>query len=553
MLGASSRLWILLSTWVLCVVCAAGCAPASRTELIVVVELGGDLEVPRDLSFLTIRVETRAGRLLRESLPFTGPDARRFPFTLGITQAEGRADAVDVFVDGFVTDVRPAVSRRVATQFVPGDRRVVHIVLERACFFADCTDGLTCLHGACIDPAVDPSTLPRYTGTLPDAGPPPDGGLDAPAFDVGVDAFVADDANLDAFTVPPDAARDANQDATTCEGDAGVRGEPAGCTLSRPPARPTCGDGGDDGFVRTVAMLDPQLDQSGGLWASRGFDLDGFCTNPVDPETPRECESPLGDPPQSDGPGGVDNVVGQAAYLSILTFVPDLQRDTERSARRGRSVPILRLRGWNGLADDARVRLDVSAAVDVLPEGTEPPPGGLEIENGLPDPRWDGTDTAYVGSNYFAAGDEDLPLISDDNAYVTGHTLVAHLPARAPIDFPVPNGVGRLRMTEPMIVAQIDPSTHQIESAVLVGRWAFVDMLDHLGDIGICAGVGEGDTFLAAFSLVGQRAMDVRSIPGSGGAGVQCDAMSAALPFVAASPVRWGGVIARELQPPGCP
>jgi hypothetical protein len=305
--------------------------------------------------------------------------------------------------------------------------------------------------------------------------------------------------------------------------------------------------------VRTIAMLDPQLDQSGGLWASRGFDLDGFCTNPIDPETPRECESPLGDPPQADGPGGVDNVVGAAAYLSILTFVPDLQRNTEASARRGRSVPILRLSRWNGLADDGRVRLVVSAAVDVLPEGSEPPAGGLEVDNGLPDPRWDGTDTAYVGSNYFAAGDEDLPLISDDNAYVTGHTLVAHLPARSPIDFPVPNGVGRLRMTEPMIVAQIDPDTRQIESGVLVGRWAFVDMLDHLGDIGICAGVGEGDMFLAAFSLVGQRVMDVRSIPGSGGAGVECDAMSAALPFVSASPVRWGGVIARELQPPRCP
>ncbi len=517
-------------------------------------ELGEGLEIPRDLTYATIRVETRAGRLLRESVPFTGPDARRFPLTLGITQAENRADDIDIFVEGFLADIRPSLSRRVATQFVPGDRRVVHIVLDRACYDRECQDGFTCVRGACVDPAVDPATLPRYTGSLPDGGPAPDSGLDAPSFDVGVDAHESPDAGMDApVEPPPDATRDANQDATTCEGDAGLLGEPVGCALKHPPARMTCGDGGDDGFVRHFAMLDPQLDQGGGVWASTAYDLDGYCTNPLVLDTPRECDSPLGDPPQADAAGGVDNVAGQTVYVSILTFIPGLQRDTELSARRGRSVPILRVSGWNGTANDARVRLEVSATIDVLPDGTGLPAGGLEVDNTLPQPRWDGTDTAYVGSNYYAAGDESLPLILDDNAYVTGFTLVARLPERAPIDFPVPNGVGRVRLTEPAIIAQLSPDGASIEHGVLMGRWAFVDMIGHLGDFGVCAGVGEGDMYLAALSLLGQRVLDVRSVRGTGGPGVSCDAMSAAVPFETGVAVRWGGLVARTLEPAGCP
>ena len=56
--------------------------------------------------------------------------------------------------------------------------------------------------------------------------------------------------------------------------------------------------------------------------------------------SPQECVAPLGDPVQADGPGGVDNVIGQSVYISLLTFLPDFQRDTNASARQGRSVPI---------------------------------------------------------------------------------------------------------------------------------------------------------------------------------------------------------------------
>jgi hypothetical protein len=533
----------------LCVSCSA----PPLTELVVVVELGDGLEVPRDMTYATIRIERISGQLVRESVPFTGPDARGFPLTLGLRQAEDQPDGLDIFVEGYLADML-AISRRVQTRFVPGDRRVVHIVLERACYVRTCDPGLTCRAGSCVDPELDPSTLPRYTGTLPDAGTL-DAGMDAASPDAGMDAPLPLDVGNDAAPdAPSDAARDAALDATTCEGDAGRSGMPEGCVLTRPPARVTCGgDGGDDGLVRTFALLDPVIDQSGGLWASSSFDLDGFCTNPLSPDSPQECVAPLGDPVQADGPGGVDNVVGQSVYISLLTFLPDFQRDTNESARRGRSVPILRIAGWNGEADDPRVSLSISAAIDVLPEGTSLPPTGLEVDNMLPSPRWDGTDTAYVAANYFAAADERFPLIADDNAYVTGYTLVARLPDRAPIDFPVPRGVGRIRLTAPIAVLDLAPDGRTVSNARLTGRWSFVDMLSHLGDIGVCTGSPDADMYLTAFNLLTQRVMDVRSVPGTGGAGVPCDAVSATLPFGAATAVRWGGIQSIELNPAACP
>jgi hypothetical protein len=532
----------------LCVSCSA----PPLTELVVVVELGDGLEVPRDITYATIRVERVSGQLLRESVPFTGPDARGFPLTLGLRQAENQPDSLDIFVEGYLADML-AISRRVQTRFMPGDRRVVHIVLERACYVRTCDRGLTCRAGACVDAEIDPGTLPRYTGTLPDAGTL-DAGMDAASPDAGMDAPVVIDVGNDAAPdAPSDAANDAALDATTCEGDAGLAGAPAGCVLSRPPARVTCGgDGGDDGLVRTFALLDPVVDQSGGVWASSAFDQDGFCTT-LTPGSPQECMAPLGDPVQPDGPNGVDNVIGQSIYVSLLAFLPDFQRDTNVSARRGRSVPIIRISGWNGEADDPRVALTIATAIDVLPEGTDLPPGGLEFDNTLPSPRWDGTDTAYVAANYFAAGDERFPLVADDNAYVTGYTLVARLPERAPMDFPVPRGVGRIRLTSPLVVVDLSPDGRSVSNARLSGRWAFVDMLSHLTDIGLCPGTMDADMYLTAFNLLSQRVMDIRSIPGSGGAGVPCDAASATLPFGAASSVRWGGVQPLELNPATCP
>lgn len=88
---------------------------------------------------------------------------------------------------------------------------------------------------------------------------------------------------------------------------------------------------------------------------------------------------------------------------------------------------------------------------------------------------------------------------------------------------------------------------------MFVGRWSYLDLLAHLDDLGVCPGTPATDMFLGAFDLLMRQSMDVRSIPGSGGPGVPCDAVSAALPFESGIPVRWGGTQPLELVPGDCP
>ena len=178
------------------------------------------------------------------------------------------------------------------------------------------------------------------------------------------------------------------------------------------------------------------------------------------------------------------------------------------------------------------------------------------LSNGLPDPAWDGTDTAYVGSNYFAAGDPDFPLIEDDNAYVTDRTLVMTLPPRAPIDIPTRQssaGVARIRLTESYLVAHLAADGGSIEAAVVVGRWAYVDVLTYVDALGVCPGDPLDDMFIRSFSVLVQRSLDVRSVAGTGGPTVDCDALSAALPFETGPSVIWGGPQPLTITPATCP
>jgi hypothetical protein len=532
----------------------AACAPPSPTELVLVVDLGDGLEVPRDLTYATIRVSTASGELLREGVAFTGPDAQRFPLTLGLRQASGRADHVDFRIEAFSGATRPAITRLVSTEFVPGARRLVYVRLDRACLARDCEPGRTCDAGACLEPWIEPATLPAFEGELPDADVREDAGP-SELVDAGLDASREDAPDAPSpIDVGLDAARDADLhdapellDATSCRSDAFVRVEPPECPIVRPVTRPSCGDG-DDGVVRTFALIDPVYDQSAGVWATDSFDLDALCTSASDPAPVTECLPPTDDLPPTDGPGGVDNVLGQTVYPTILTLVPDFQYLARLRALAGHAVPIVQISGWSGGDDDPRVRVVVATALDILPAGEPPPDPAHVLDN--PIPRWDGLDEAYLGNDSFVAGE---PTIVDDNAYVSGRVLVARLPDRSPLDFPAARGPARVRLTEPRIVLTLAADGASITSAVVLGRWSYTDMLAHLGDLGICPRTAEGDAYLATFDLVVRRVMDVRAAAGTGGPGVACDAISTALPFAVGRPVRWAGVLALSAGPTGCP
>lgn len=531
---------------------ALGCsAQPELTEIILTVDLAPRLAPMRDVASVDIQIVVRSDTVVDTRVPV--PDRSGLPLTLGVRSASGQESPVQIDVTGNAPDATPLVARSVRTHFLHGERRVVQVVLDLDCAHVDCGSGLTCIAASCARDVVDPLTLPTYTGTLPDAGlVPVDAGMDAPApRDAGTDARDAGPPDA-----PPDAGpTDAGRDAASCSPDAMVVGMPDGCVPRRPPARPSCGDQGDDGTTRTIALLDPILDQSAGRWATLSYDLDGLCTDPLVPGTPIECTTPLADPVR-DGAGGTDNALGQIAYSSLLTFQPTYGMDVRSAGRSGHGLPVVRLTGWNGRDDDGRVRVTVATTIDVAPAGTTTPASMVTYPNGFADPAWDGTDIAFVGSNYYAGGMESVPLVLDDNAYVANRTLVAVLPPRAPFDIPArmsAPGVASIRLTDIHLIAHLSSDGTRFDDAVITGRWAYADVIGYLDALGICGGTPLTDMFIAAFSLLMQRSLDVRSTPGTGGPGVNCDALSAALPFATSSPVQWGGIAPANLVPATCP
>ncbi|WP_236515124.1 hypothetical protein [Sandaracinus amylolyticus] len=500
--------------------CAAlwGCeSDPARTELVVIV----DSDVP-ELDHVEIHVDVQGQSVVRETVDLR---ASPLPITFGVISTSGRDRLVRVEAIG-LDGGSPRVHAVRRTRFVPGESRVLVVVLEAACADrAPCDGNLTCRAGECTDDFVDPSELPRYDGELPDSG-----------------ITRVDGSVLDAG--PPDAG---------CMDDAGVVGRPEGCVLDRWPARPVCrGDTGDDGVVRYVALLDPLMDQGSDAWRMLGHDLDGLCTDPLMNDT-AECRTTTG--PVLDGLGGIDNATSRVlAGTRILwpTWLAEAQAFARERMREGDVVPVMRIRGWSGEPDDARVEVWVAGSVDVLHEDTPAPDGGvLEDDPSRPDPAWDGTDRAYVADGYFSVGDIGMPLIGDDDAYVAGGTLVARIPDRAPFDVAARStgGVARMVLTDARFVGAIAADGTRFDRAMVIGRWGRNDLLGYLEDVGICP----SDPDFAPLRVSIEQALDLRSDPSSTGPDLACDAISIALPFEATVPVQFGGLVRGEFSPTGCP
>jgi hypothetical protein len=326
--------------------------------------------------------------------------------------------------------------------------------------------------------------------------------------------------------------------------------------LERWPARPTCGDVGDDGIERSFALLEPSFDHGSEVWRTLGFDLDGLCTDPLAATPHTECDTPSGST-VADGPGGIDNAVGAELASTLLSFYPSYVPNALASIRRGHVAMVVTLTGWSGAPDDPRVEVRLANTVDVVPADYAIPDGGLDPLEPRPDPRWDGTDRAYLSSSYFSAGAADEPLVADDNAYVAGGVLVARLPDRATFDIPVTTRdallVSRLQLTEPRLVAVLAPDGSDLASGFIVGRVSRGDSLVYLEHLGVCPDDPETAAYHDAVSMLIERTADVRSIPETGGPGVECDALSFALPWIDAAPVTVAGVLPHDVVPRQCP
>ncbi len=350
-----------------------------------------------------------------------------------------------------------------------------------------------------------------------------------------------------------DAGTDAGHDAGV---DAGFdSGLDSGCSLRRPPPRGSAPDDGIDMGEVMFALRDIVLEQ-GDDWVSKGYDLDGLCSNPPDPMV--ECLAPAGDSvPEIDGEEGIDNAMGHTVLPLILALHPTWSGQIPLFMAQGRNALLVRVRGWNGLDDDSRVEVVMAQSFYArpgLPDGSGPIADGGPLPDGgaldailWPLPRWDGEDWFFAAEGGFLDGREDQPLLYDDNAYVTAGTVVMRIPDRQSIIFTGERTAIVVRLTDAKITMRLSADHIDVEEAVVAGRWAIIDALSSFEHLEIC----RGSVDYARTQRLLELAADVRSRPGTGGPGTQCDAISTAFSLTGTRG-RWGGIVPSYPLPNAC-
>ncbi|HJL19912.1 MAG TPA: hypothetical protein RMH99_29885, partial [Sandaracinaceae bacterium LLY-WYZ-13_1] len=301
---------------------------------------------------------------------------------------------------------------------------------------------------------------------------------------------------------------------------------------------------GDDEQEYIYGLREVILDQSGEAWREIGLDLDGLCTTSAN-GFPTECVPPGMPRPPTDGEEGIDNTFGDRLFPLVDLTVPGLQQTAQAAQEEGK-LPALRLRGWNGENDDPRVEVVITNAIFTVPAADDGSIPEFDIESFVavdPDsgerllPDWDGEDYGFFRDTTFFDGDPEQPLIADDNAYVAGGVLVARLPERVTILFPAEEVGVLVRLTDATAFGTFSEDRGVLEDVIVTGRWKTLDLLATAENVGVCRGTDNYRILSGQLDAIA----DIRSMPGSGGEGVECDAVSLGVQFTGYR-MRWGGL-----------
>jgi hypothetical protein len=315
------------------------------------------------------------------------------------------------------------------------------------------------------------------------------------------------------------------------------------CVSRLPPARPEIPDG--DGPEVMFALRGARFLFDNDEVREVGYDLDGLCTMP--PDFASECLPPGGNNPNVDGEGGIDNVFISRLFPLLALTTPELEPNIVAEGELGHWNLIVRIFGWNVEPDDPHVDVHMMQAVFGIAAGDEAEPPPLPAEGDRVPPRWDGRDWFWVRDDAFFMGDPTRPLIRDDNAYIAGNAVVARIPDRLEVIFGTMQFGTIVRFTDCIAVGAITADRSGLETVTVSGRWSVNDLLAQAGNTGFCP--GERDYELLAEQV--DRVADVRSTPGTGGPGVECDAISIAARF-GGTRVRFAGVAPSPSLPTPC-
>ncbi|MEM9069664.1 MAG: hypothetical protein AAGE52_14225 [Myxococcota bacterium] len=323
----------------------------------------------------------------------------------------------------------------------------------------------------------------------------------------------------------------------------------------RPPPRPTIED--SDGPEVIFALKEVRLIQMGEAWREIGFNLDRLCSEAPAPLV--ECLPPAfpDASPLIDGNQGIDNAFGGQLTPLIDIVFPDLADSAVSAAEEGIGVVITRIRGWNGEANDPRVDVTVTQSVDSTrgAAGDSAPTAEFRdframmpgTDTDLAEPVWDGNDWVWAREETFFLGDPEQPRVRDDNAYIANNELVVTLPDRVEIVFANTAAGLLVRLSDALAVGRISDDRTRMTPATFAGRWSILDLLDTANTVGVCEGDTEFDLLRNQLNTIA----DVRSVAGTGGEGVSCDAISLGVTFEGYR-VRIAGLTPGQIPPDGC-
>lgn len=318
---------------------------------------------------------------------------------------------------------------------------------------------------------------------------------------------------------------------TTSSGGTGGSGGSTGCVLDVPPDPPAIADdGGDIEFVTALRTID--VDEADDK-ATRGLDLDGVCTCFQD--APPSC-TPVADV-ACDGPGGIDNALGVIFnQVKQISFNLITSGQLSAAANQGIWTSLMRVRGYNGKADDAKV--------EVLSYRTQGVDAGMAV------PTWDGNDAWPVDEASLTDPlDLDSAISKSSEAYVTGGVLVVRYP------------VNRIRIRGDVFSMTIDlvdavfranleavaGGAYRLTNGVTAGRWPSSNAFEGLASLryGGSSKLCTDDDQYGAVKATFCGKVDLRA---DGAAGV-CDMLSFGASFTA-EPAKLGPIVPAEGPPP---
>ncbi len=236
-------------------------SPEAPTAIIVRVE--SSLAIPEELDQLVVFVTVNE---TTERVYLLGDDGvGRLPLEFAVEPRGSTSSDVDIVVEGWA-NANLQLTRAAYTTFVPGQRKLLRITLERACVNQPLClrENETCIGGTCRSGEVDPRFLPNYGGgsdagmdaARPDSGLRRDGGdastsnetgagdssvvaTDVGTRDAGSDAGATTDGGASRCSTPCDDGNFCNGVELCLEGRC-IAGTPPICMDSNPCTRDAC-------------------------------------------------------------------------------------------------------------------------------------------------------------------------------------------------------------------------------------------------------------------------------------------------------------------------